>query len=183
MSLEDLREAAILGRVIERIEGKQLFCGDTLLQKSAYFLKEMFGAPISAPFRIYYYGPFSFDLRDRLAAMEAFDVVRTEPHEWGATYKVGNRYEMLKRQFARPIDRNDAAIDWVVRELGPLTVKQLEPLATALFLRRENPESSDEHLAERLHSIKPHVSVEEAQAAIQKVDGWIAAARTAPVNP
>src|SRR6266545_1005755 len=56
MSLDELREAAILGRVVERVAERQSFCGETLLQKSAYFLKELLGVPLSTPFRIYYYG-------------------------------------------------------------------------------------------------------------------------------
>jgi len=174
MSLAELREAAVLGRVVERVAEKQSFCGETLLQKSAYFLKELLGVPLSTPFRIYYYGPYSFDLHDRLNWMEALDVVRTEPHEWGAAYKVGNRYAMLQRQFSKTLARYDPAIDWVVRELAPMTVKQLEPVATALFLTRQSPRASVESRAEQLHAIKPHVSVGAAMVAIRKVDQWLA---------
>jgi hypothetical protein len=173
MTVDELRDSAILGKIVERVDAKGLFCGETLLQKSAYFLKEMFGAPISAPFRIYYYGPFSFDLRDTLGTMEALEVVQTAPHEWGATYKVGKRYPQLQRQFHRTLERLEPNIDWVQRELAPLGVKELEPLATALFLRREKPEASVDDLAGRLHEIKPHVSVGAARRAIEKVEGWI----------
>ena len=174
MTTEELRDSAILGRIVERVEETGKFCGETLLQKSAYFLKEMFRAPISAPFRIYYYGPFSFDLRDTLGSMEALDVVRTAPHEWGATYRAGTRLPQLRQQFQRTLQNLEPAIDWVVRELAPLGVKDLEPLATALYLRREDAGASADHLAERLHEIKPHVSVEGARAALQKVERWIA---------
>lgn len=175
MSTDDLREAAILSRLIARVREQKAFCGETLLQKSAYFLKELFGAPITAPFRIYYYGPFSFDLRERLTSMEAIDVIRTEPHEWGATYKTGDRYPMLEKQFARTLEKFTPAIDWVVREFSPLTVKQLEPLATALFLTRDNHGANVDSRAEELHRIKPHVSIDEAKRAVTKVDAWITA--------
>ena len=62
----------------------------------------------------------------------------------------------------------------VERELAPLGVKELEPLATALFLKREQPDANDETLAARLHTIKPHVSVDAARVALQKVGGWMA---------
>jgi vacuolar-type H+-ATPase subunit D/Vma8 len=55
MTANELRDWAILGRIVEQVEETKRFCGETLLQKSAYFLKEMFGAPIAAPFRIYYF--------------------------------------------------------------------------------------------------------------------------------
>lgn len=174
MSLDDLKESAVLARVVQRVSSRRLFCGETLLQKSAYFLKELRGVPLSTPFRIYYYGPFSFELRDRLERMEALDIVRVVPHEWGANYQVGNRFAALERRFPRTLERYDGDIDWVVSELAPLTVKQLEPLATALFLKREQPEKDDDRLADRLHEIKPHVPVEAAKAALRKVAAWMA---------
>jgi len=183
MTVEELRDFAILGRIVERVEATGRFCGETLLQKSAYFLKEMFGAPVSAPFRIYYYGPFSFDLRDRLGTMEALDVVRTAPHEWGATYKVGSRYPQVRQQFHRTLERLEPHLAWVQRELVPLGVKDLEPLATALFLRRENATASVDALAGRLHEIKPHVSVDAARTAIGKVERWLAEAGPAGAIP
>lgn len=179
MTADELRDWAILGRIVERVEEQKRFCGETLLQKSAYFLKEMFGAPISAPFRIYYYGPFSFDLRDTLATMEAHDVVQTVPHEWGATYRLGRRYGQVRDRFPKTLTRLEPAIEWVMHELAPLGVKELEPLATALFLKREQPHANDETLAARLHEIKPHVPLDSARAALEKVGGWMAANATA----
>lgn len=176
MTADEMKDSAILGRIVEQVEARQLFCGETLLQKSAYFLKEMFGAPISAPFRIYYYGPFSFDLRDTLGTMEALEIVQTAPHEWGATYRVGKRFRQVEQQYSRTLLSLEPQIDWIVRELAPLGVKELEPLATALFLRRENADASVAELAERLHQIKPHVSVDAARVAIGKVEQWLGAA-------
>ncbi len=174
MTADELRDAAILGRIVERVEATGRFCGETLLQKSAYFLKEMFAAPISAPFRIYYYGPFSFALGDTLATMDALDIVRTAPHEYGATYRVGKRYTQLKERFRQTLERIEPAVEWVQRSLVPLGVKELEPLATALLLRRENANASLDQLATRLHEIKPHVSVTAGRTAIGKVECWIA---------
>lgn len=175
MTTDELKDWAILGQIVERVEAQKRFCGETLLQKSAYFLKEMFNAPISAPFRIYYYGPFSFDLRDTLLTMEAHDVVQTVPHEWGATYRIGRRYEQVKERFPKTLQKVEPGIDWVMQELAPLGVKELEPLATALFLKREQPEATDDALAARLHEIKPHVSIDGARTALQKVDEWMRA--------
>jgi hypothetical protein len=174
MTVDELRDSAILGTIVARVETTGRFCGETLLQKSAYFLKELLGAPISAPFRIYYYGPFSFDLRDTLGTMEALEIVQTAPHEWGATYRVGKRYAQLEQRFQRTLERLEPDLVWVQRELVPLGVKELEPLATALFLRRENDSASDDELSGRLHEIKPHVSIDAARGALAKVERWIA---------
>lgn len=173
MTSDEMRDAAILGRIVERVGEKNQFCGETLLQKSAYFLKEMFGAPVSVPFRIYYYGPFSFDLRHTLTTMESVGIVQTVAHEWGASYRVGRNYPQVAARYPKTLKEAEPAIDWVIRELSPLGVKELEPLATALYLRRESPEASDETLAKRLNEIKPHVSVSTAFAALQKVQRWM----------
>jgi hypothetical protein len=37
MTVDELRDWAILGRIVERVEEQKRFCGETLLQKSAYF--------------------------------------------------------------------------------------------------------------------------------------------------
>jgi len=103
MSLGELREAAIIATIIDRVSGASRFCGETFLQKSAFFLKELFGVPLTPKFRLYHYGPFSFDLRDQLRSMEADDVVRIRPHEFGATYVAGDRYSMLQRQFPKTL--------------------------------------------------------------------------------
>lgn len=64
MSLGELREAAVIATLIDRVARMGRFCGETLVQKSVFFLKELFHVPVSAAFQLYYYGPFSFDLRE-----------------------------------------------------------------------------------------------------------------------
>lgn len=175
MSLGELREAAIIAAIVDRVSGASRFCGETFLQKSAFFLKELFGIPLSPKFRLYHYGPFSFDLRDQLRSMEADDVVRVRPHEFGATYVVGDRYAMLQRQFPKTLTKYAEQIDFLVRELSPKGVKDLEALATALYVARTNSGASIDVRAKELHSIKPHVDMERARASVKKVDEWIAA--------
>jgi hypothetical protein len=41
-------------------------------------------------------------------------------------------------------------------------------------LKREQPDANGETLAAWLHKIKPHVSVNAARIALQKVGGWMA---------
>jgi uncharacterized protein YwgA len=175
MSLGELREAAIIATIIDRVSGASRFCGETFLQKSAFFLKELFGIPLSPKFRLYHYGPFSFDLRDQLRSMEADDVVRIRAHEFGATYVVGDRYSMLQRQFPKTLAEHERQIDFIVRELSPKGVKDLEALATALYVAKAHPGASVGARAKELHSIKPHVDMERARASVAKVDEWIEA--------
>jgi len=173
MSMGELREAAIIATIIDRVSSADQFCGETFLQKSAFFLKELFRLPLAPKFHLYHYGPFSFDLRDQLRAMEADDVVRIIPHELGATYITGDRYSMLQRQFPKTLIRYEKQIDFIIRELSPLRVKDLEALATALYVTKTHTVASVEARAKELNTIKPHVEMARARASVTKIDEWM----------
>jgi uncharacterized protein YwgA len=175
MSTEHLQQAAILAAFVEKVRERGLPCGDTLLQKAAFVMKSLFGVPLRDEFRLHYYGPYSFDLRDRLAAMEADEIVLVAPREIGVTYDVGPRFKQLRERFSRTIEQNERAIEFAATELGKLGVKKLEPLATALLIAREPVDRTVEERIARLREIKTHVSEADAQVAVEKVDGWIRA--------
>lgn len=174
MSLDHFRQAAILAAFVDRVRSLGQPCGETLVQKAAFVMKELFGVPLHDEFRIHYYGPFSFQLRERLASMEADDIVRVRPREMGVTYEVGERFEQLCKRFADDISESARAIDFVVRELGSLGVKKLEPLTTALYVTKGDAGASVEERVKRLRGIKQHIEEPEARAAIGTVDLWIA---------
>jgi hypothetical protein len=174
MSTEYLKQAAILGAFVEKVRATGHACGETLLQKAAFVMKELFGVPLSDEFRIHYYGPFSFQLRNRLSLLEAEEFLRVSPRDLGATYDTGERFPQLREQFPQAIANYQHAIDFAVSHLGLLGVKELEPLTTALFVTRQQSNADASARAATLMQIKPHVKPAEARAAITKVDGWIA---------
>ena len=90
------------------------------------------------------------------------------------TYDTGERFPQLREQFPQTIARYQHAIDFAAAQLGSLSVKELEPLTTALFVTRQQPEAEASARAAKLMEIKPHVKTPEARAAIAKVDGWLA---------
>jgi uncharacterized protein YwgA len=174
MSSEYLKQAAILAAFIEKVRESGHACGETLMQKAAYVMKELFGVPLSDEFRIHYYGPFSFQLENRLSLMEAEDFVRVSPREIGVTYDVGGRFHQLREQFPQTLAKYQQAIDFAAEQLGALRVKELEPLTTALFVTRQQPDATSNIRSSKLMEIKPHVKPAEAAAAIATVDVWIA---------
>jgi uncharacterized protein YwgA len=173
MSLGELREAAVVATLIDRVAATGRFCGETLIQKSVFFLKELFHVPVADAFRLYYYGPFSFELRDRLQGMQADDFVKVKPHQYGATFVTGERYALLQRQFPKTIDKYAREIEFVVEELATRGVGQLEPLATALFLTGKNPGASVDDRARELNTVKPHVDLPAAIQSVKQIDAWI----------
>jgi hypothetical protein len=173
MSTEYFQQAAILGAFVEKVRATGHACGETLLQKAAFVMKELFGVPLSDEFRIHYYGPFSFQLRDRLSLLEAEQFLRVSPRDLGVTYDVGERFSQLREQFPQTIAKHQRAIDFAASQLGSLRVKELEPLTTALFVTRQQPDANASTRAAKLMEIKPHVKPAEARDAITKVDGWL----------
>lgn len=174
MSTEYLKQAAILGAFVERVRAAGHACGETLLQKAAFVMKELFGVPLSDEFRIHYYGPFSFQLRNRLSLLEAEDFLRVSPRDLGVTYDVGERFSQLREQFPKTLATYAPAIDFAASHLGALRVKELEPLTTALFVTRQQPNAAPAARAAKLLEIKPHVKPAEARDAVAKVDEWLA---------
>jgi hypothetical protein len=168
------RQAAILAAFVERIRISGQPCGETLLQKAAFVMKELFGMPLEDEFRIHYYGPFSFQLRERLASMEADDILRVRPREIGVTYDIGERFHQLKRRYPTAIDQATPAIVFTSERLGALGVKRLEPLATALYVTRQMPGASATDRVARLREIKPHLDDSSARSAIDTVEKWMA---------
>lgn len=173
MSTEYFKQAAILGAFVEKVRKMGQPCGETLMQKAAFVMKELLGVPLRDEFRIHYYGPFSFQLRERLALMEAEDFVRISPREMGVTYDLGARFEQLRNQFGKTLEAHEHAIEFAARQLALLGVKQLEPLTTALYVTRQEPNGTPDQRAAKLMEIKPHVKLDEAREAIAKVDGWL----------
>lgn len=169
-----LKQAAILATFVDTVRQMNKRCGETLLQKTAYVMKELFDVPLSDEFRIHYYGPFSFQLSDRLASMEADEIIRVSPREMGVTYDVGERFEQLRERFPKTREKYAGAIEFAAEQLAPLGVKQLEPLTTALYVTRHDPKGSATKRAGKLMEIKPYLKLAEAAAAIESVDRWIA---------
>lgn len=93
--------------------------------------------------------------------------------ERGVTYDVGDRFAQLRERFPKTIATHAHAIQFAPRELGSLGVKQLEPLATALFVTRQHPGLSAPKRSAKLLEIKPHVTQAEATAALETIDSWI----------
>jgi hypothetical protein len=91
----------------------------------------------------------------------------------GVTYDVGDRFAQLRQRFPNTLARHSRAIQFTAEQLGSLGVKQLEPLATALFVTRQYARDSAPERATKLIEIKPHVKLAEATAAIEKIDGWL----------
>jgi len=149
------------------------WCGETHLQKAVYFLQNLLDVPTDFGYILYKFGPFSRELRAELASMRAdgfLDLV-PQPQPYGPTLQVTPIAEQqLIARWPKTLGRHGPALNFAAEQLSDLGVSDLERLATALWVRREIPDSSPEGQAARLHEIKPHVSLSDATEALRKVE-------------
>ncbi len=172
MSLTELQKSALIASLVKEYRARNLFCGETHVQKSVYFLQALFEVPLGFEFLLYKYGPFSFDLQSHVAAMRADDMLKVRPLDYAATFEPGDQVSYLEKNLPKTIERHKKAIDFAVENLGHRGVKQLEPLATALFFAVNEGDQSIDARVTRIRDVKPHIPDEDARSAVKQIDEW-----------
>jgi hypothetical protein len=170
-----LETASILLSLTERLKEHGSWAGETHVQKAAYILTKVLGVPMDFEFILYKHGPFSFDLRNELSALRAEGFMSWEIRglRYGPSLKAGELGDALKTQVANAPRLYQNQIDFVAGKLGGKDVKALERFATAVFVTLEG-QARPADRATRIHELKPHVSVPEADAAVQEADAFLA---------
>ena len=168
------REAVVLA-LADKLREQGSWCGETHLQKAAYFLEELANVPLGLGFILYKHGPFSFELRDEITAMRADGLIhmRLQPYPYGPSLLTTDNGRRLQKRWPKTLGKHADSIAFVAEHLGNLGVAELERLATALYITKKHPGESVEFRARRLHELKPHVSLEEAQSAVKEVDRMV----------
>jgi uncharacterized protein YwgA len=178
--MERLQRAAVLLSLVECLRENGSWGGETHIQKAAYFLKEMLGVPLDAEFVLYRYGPYSFDLDEQLVRMMADGVLkeRLMPYPYGPKIELGALARQVMVKFPEEKEKYAKHISYIAKSLGSSNVADLERIATALFVTRGGNTGGDAgSRAKRLNEIKPHISLEDATAAVERVDAMMAKAK------
>jgi len=151
------------------------WCGETHLQKAAYFLQNLASVPLGYSFILYKHGPFGFELRDDIGGMLAEGYLALKPREYpyGPSIVLDRWGERLLTEHVEAVSRYRDALDYTARVLGGMNVTELERVSTALLVTRASPGESVEWRAGELHRLKPHVSAEDARQAVLKIDALI----------
>jgi len=173
--MERLKRDVILIRLIDALRANGSWCGETHLQKATYFLQEMTDVQTAFEFILYKHGPFSFDLRDELAAMRADGLINLRVLEpaYGPSIISEPPAEKLCERFQTTVAMYVRRITFIAGKLGGKKVIHLERLATAFYVSKEIEPKGDARVrAQRVNELKPHISVEEALDAVQTVDAW-----------
>ena len=170
--MKRLQHAVLVLDLAKELMSKGSWCGETHLQKALYFLIKLLDVPLDFEFTLYKHGPFSFDFRDELAALLADNLIELEiQYPYGPRIKPSEFGEKLMGKFPRTLGKYQSEISWLAEQLGNSGVVDLEQLGTALYVSRDSElEGKDsEEIIDRIIELKPHITKEEAQRALEKV--------------
>ena len=173
-NIENWEQYGLVYALGKALRNRWSWAGETHIQKTGYFLQELLRAPLGCRFILYKHGPFSFDLRDTLAAMEALELIGWEPRPapYGPSIVPGPQSKFLGALSTSPkIYR--AQIDYVADRLAGRQVVELERLGTALYVTLE-AETSPEDRAKEIVRLKPHVDPADARLAVEDLDRILA---------
>ena len=172
--MKRLQRDALLLYLIEALKSRKSWCGETHLQKATYFLQELLGVPLGFKFILYKYGPFSFDLRDEITAMRADNMLiyKIQPEPYGPSIVPGESFQTIKERFPITLEKYSKQVEFIANIFGNKGVSELERLATALYVTLEH-DIAETDRSHKVNELKPHISIEEAQEAIDEVDNII----------
>jgi uncharacterized protein YwgA len=174
-NMKRLQRAAILVELTEQMASKGSWCGETHLQKATYFLQEVLSVPLKREFILYHYGPYSFELTEDLTSMRADELLEFEFRGgvgYGPSFVATKLSKKFRESYPVTLRKYADQISFIVEKLGDKNVKELERLATALFVSI-GPKSKDyevETRARKIHELKPHVSLDCAIEAVEEFD-------------
>jgi uncharacterized protein YwgA len=170
-----LKKGAILLSLIDKLQEHDSWCGETHIQKTAYFLRELLRVPLDYEFVLHKHGPYSFDLTKDLTSLRADMILDIEVRDerYGPSYVTGSLGDFLRTKYPITTERYREQIEFVANHLGNKGVKDLERLATALYVRQRSGDESVPSRARQLTRIKPHIDLDDARAATDAVDAMI----------
>ncbi len=173
--MEGIERQALILRLLKAMQSAGSWCGETHVQKCAYFLQQAFHVPLDFNFTLYKHGPFSFDLRALLGDMRGRLLIDVTPQgAYGPSLQASDSGEALLQRFPRTTGRYAGQIERVASTLGRKDVAELERLGTAFYVRNIDPSASPAQRTALITQLKPHISESQARGAVSEVDKILA---------
>jgi uncharacterized protein YwgA len=166
-----LRCASVVNLLI-KLQERGSWCGETHVQKAMYISQDLSKANLGYKFIMYKHGPFSFELKDELAAMRATGIIEYAfpQRDYGPSIKVTSFGMRIFDVHRDNIVIQDRTNEFVAKWLATSDVRNLEKLATAYYVTQKNPRDPIIVRAKKINSLKPHVDVVAAEEAIKIVE-------------
>lgn len=179
MDMDRSSRWAVVCLLVKDMRDKGSWAGETHVQKCSLFLQQMLEVPMGYQFVLHLHGPYSFDLSEELAQMQAMRILKTEPRwEYGPSFSLGNWGEnaIAAVRDGEQEERVVKAIAFVAKNISRRNTRALERISTAFFLKKKYPKKSASEISELINRLKPHISVKAALDAIDEVERLKAAA-------
>ncbi len=171
--MANVKRKATMVSLIRQMKEKGSWTGENHIQKCTYFLEKFLNVPLNFNFILYKHSPFSFDLRDELTALRADNYIAMEPRRpYGASFIPGKVAEVLEEKYKSEIEDYEEQINFIVEKLANKSVKELEQVATALYVKK-NENVSEIEMVGKIHELKPHISKELAKKAVEELNNYI----------
>jgi hypothetical protein len=168
------KKHAILLAVIECLLRHGSWTGKTHVQKALSLLRDSCRMSVPFHFVLYKHGPYSFEVEAELEQLQSYGGITVEPNEhgYGVVLQPGAMAGFVRAM--EPLAPNELqAIESVCEFVGGRNVAELERLATASWIRSQEGKSEPAEVAERLHSLKPHIPIADAERADSVVSEWL----------
>lgn len=151
------REKAWVAAAAKSLGEAGSWTGRTHLHKHLFIAQKLGGADVPFEFELYHYGPYSFELDDVVAEMEAFGDLDKRYRQAG----YGPSYEVTEFGAAAvadlPSDEQDVATA-VASKLARFDSADLELIATCVYVEVVEGVTRDELVVPRVKEIKPKYS-------------------------
>lgn len=169
----DFRKHALILAVIDALHRHGSWTGKTHVQKALSLLRDAGGTAVPFQFVLYKHGPYSFDIEDELEQMQSYGAISVEPNPngYGVVLQKSAGAEIVSR-YATLDDDELQSIEEVCAFVGDRTVSELERLATASWIRSQERVADANQAAHRLHALKPHIPIADAEKAYQAIADW-----------
>jgi uncharacterized protein YwgA len=159
----EVQKHRMLLAVIEQLQKCGSWTGKTHVQKTLFLLKAVETTNVPFNFVLYKHGPYSFEVEAELEEMRSYAAISSLPMAdgYGVVLIPAENADWLKRQADLSLEQSQG-ISKVCEFVGSKNVTQLERLATAAWIRKQEKVQDSQAVATRLHELKPHISVEDA---------------------
>jgi hypothetical protein len=159
------KHALILG-VVEGLNQHGSWTGKTHVQKALFLLDAAGLLKVPFHFVLYKHGPFTIDFETELEQMRSYAALKSDTVEgcYGVRLSPGANAPLVKRMSPLP-DTTLQAVAFICQFVGRKGVVELEPLATAVWIRTREGRVHTDEVAMRLHELKPHVPLHDAENA------------------
>jgi len=166
--LNEMAKRALLVSLVEKMKNGGSWCGETHVQKCVYFLQQLLKVPMNFNYILYKHGPYSFDLNDELSFLRGSEFLELHPRRpYGPSLSPGKLGAVLKSKYDHINSRYSWELDFVVAHLANMSVRELEKVATALYVKKEKKWTTSEDILGQMVELKPHITREKAEEALK----------------